>query len=115
MKKSLILTIVCFAVFLLTSLKGFSQQTTICPGQLIPDGWIVTGTKSCVGCCSPGVLVQMYIIKRIDNLPVGTVLTICPNQVIPSGWVVVGTKSCAGCGCTLPGPVVNLYQIKKLS
>jgi hypothetical protein len=111
--QKIILTSVVSILVLLGSNPAPSKAKEICPGP-VPQDWVVIGTRTCAGCCTPGKLSTMLKVKNARKLKIGSSLTICPESTVPEGWAIIRTMQQAG-GCGKAGQLVTMRVIEKLS
>jgi hypothetical protein len=86
----------------------------VCAGS-VKAGWIKTDDEWLPTTCgNPSKYdLNVWTIKRYDNLPVGSGLDVCAGQQIPPGWVITGKRWIPGrCGHPL-NYTENVLFIKK--
>ena len=111
--KKIAFVIMLSCVVMFGGVAAKAEAKDICPGP-IPEDWVLVNTKICAGCCTPGQLTNMLVVKNTRKMKVGSTLSICPESDIPEGWAVIKTLQQAG-GCGKAGQLVVMRTIEKLS
>lgn len=98
MKKNFLLISISLFLGFIYSGSIYAQNTElVCPYTTInniPKGWVLVDIKKCT-CCSNGNI--QWTIKKIVDLPVGSVEYVCNVENLPIGWVIIDEKLCTCC------------------
>lgn len=99
--------------------RGVDTLQYICRGASVPAGWIVTDDirdRQLCGGENPATLnaYNVWVIKRFDRLPIGSLMDVCANTPTPGGWVLVDVyRSKDVCGHPENPFVVNVKRIRR--
>lgn len=95
------------------------QRQIVCAGATVPDGWIWVNDLRDLTICGgdrPGVerMYNVWVIERVENRPLGTVIDICAAAPTPSGWVLMDVfRSRLLCGHPDELYVANVKRIRR--
>lgn len=67
------------------------ESVTVCAGNR-PPGWVIIDVRTDFTQCGGG-WDNMWIIKNLNGMAVGSVVTCCASNPVPPGWVVIGTST----------------------
>ncbi len=103
--------------FIISGYLTYSQSISIC-GDNTPFGYITTDISGVCKTVSTGSTTLNYIgrtIKKIDDLPTGSIETVCGDDIPPYGWVT--TEITSVCKSVSTGSTTLNYigrKIKKI-
>ena len=98
---------------------GVDTLQYICRGATVPPGWIVTDDirdREMCGGENPAMLnaYNVWVIKRYDNRPAGSLMDVCANTPTPAGWVLVDVfRARDVCGRPESPFAVNVKRIRR--
>lgn len=100
--------------------NAYANRRLICRGGSIPDGWLLVDDVRDPNACggpNPSV-VRMYnvwVIERIDDRMVGTVIDVCAATPVPEGWELVDIfRAKELCGHPDDVLAVNVKRIRRI-
>ena len=100
--------------------NAYANRQLICRGGVIPDGWLLVDDVRDPNACggpNPSV-VRMYnvwVIERIDDRAIGTVIDICAATPVPDGWELVDIfRAKELCGHPDDVLAVNVKRIRRV-
>jgi hypothetical protein len=74
----------------LSAIKS-GEEVRVCAGQIQP-GWVILDVLTDYTACGGGSD-NIWIIKNLNGMPLGSQVTCCGRSIVPAGWVVVGTST----------------------
>jgi hypothetical protein len=95
------------------------ERQLVCRGAAIPAGWaLVDDTRDPSMCAgdNPSVarFFNIWVIERIDRVPVGGSVEVCSGAPTPDGWLLVDVyRSKEVCGHPDDPFVVNVKRIRR--
>jgi hypothetical protein len=108
MLKRVILAIIVLAAM---SAASHAQTLTICSGQPVPSGYIVTHIQTNLS-CGNGTNNQKTL-TYIAGDPFGSTRFACNDgTAIPAGWVIQDTTGNAACGTVIAGNLQTIFNTK---
>ena len=99
------------------AVKEYATQT-VCAGQPLPAGWVVTGDRwNPTTCGNPSSIVyNVWFITQVSNLPVNSTIDMCAYSPggPPQNWVVVGGRWNPTACSNPPNIVNNITTIRRI-
>jgi hypothetical protein len=95
------------------------ERQLVCRGAAVPAGWaLVDDTRDTSMCAgdNPSVarFFNIWVIERIDRVPVGGTVEVCAGAPTPDGWTLVDVyRSKEVCGHPDDPFVANVKRIRR--